>query len=405
MPVGSKRGQFLRDVNPANVAAGVTAGLWYAFGAIPLQLNAAASLHLSAETSSSWFAIIWITGAVSSIPLSLRYRQPLAITWTIPGLVFLTTVGDRYTLPEIAGASLVAGVVILGLGLAGIGERLMHWLPLPIVMGMFAGSILSYATGIFSQFGAEPLVVGAALAGYLSARAASRSWLPPIGCAVIAGVVAAAIAGQVHPEAFQVAPPILVIGWPAINPGSLLTLSVPLVVMAIGIGNVQGIGMLVSQGYKPPINLITVIVGVNSIVNAFFGGHPSTVARNGVAIVAGDDAGPLDTRYVANVVASLCALAIGASATTASGLLAVLPFGLVASLAGLAILSALLDALQKTVKTDLPMGAFFALVIAASPLTLLGIGSAFWAIIGGLLVSLVVERVPLLRAVRSGQVR
>jgi predicted benzoate:H+ symporter BenE len=39
---------------------------------------------------------------------------------------------------------------------------------------------------------------------------------------------------------------------PAFDPGSLLAVSVPLVVMAIGIGNVQGIGMLVNQGYRPP---------------------------------------------------------------------------------------------------------------------------------------------------------
>src|SRR5215213_10957647 len=75
------------------------------------------------EAASSWFFIIWFTGVVSSILFTLRYRQPLAINWTIPGLVFLATVSDRYTLPEIAGASLVAGIMILILGFLGIGAR------------------------------------------------------------------------------------------------------------------------------------------------------------------------------------------------------------------------------------------------------------------------------------------
>ena len=88
-------GRSLRaDLNGANVAAGVTAGLWYAFGAIPIQLEAAASFDLTPEAASSWFFIIWFTGAVSSVLFTLRYRQPLAITWTIPGLVFLATVSD-----------------------------------------------------------------------------------------------------------------------------------------------------------------------------------------------------------------------------------------------------------------------------------------------------------------------
>ena len=390
------------DLNGANVAAGVTAGLWYAFGAIPIQLGAAASFDLTPEAASSWFFIIWFTGAVSSILFTLRYRQPLAITWTIPGLVFLATVSDLYTLPEIAGASLAAGIMILALGFLGVGARLMRWLPLPIVMGMFAGSILGYATGIFEQLGAQPWVVGAAIVGYLGARGLGRTWLPPVGGAVVAGLAAAAVAGQVHPEAFRWSLPAVVPLVPAFDPGSLLAVSVPLVVMAIGIGNVQGLGMLVNQGYRPPTNLLTIVMGINSIINAVFGGHPSTVARNGVAILAGDDAGPRDQRYVANLIASLFALFLALSAMTASALLEVFPISLVASLAGLAILSVLMDALQKTVATDLRLGAFFALIIAASPFTILGIGSAFWALVGGFLVSLLLERPALAQTLRAG---
>ena len=390
------------DLNGANAAAGVTAGLWYAFGAIPIQLEAAASFDLTPEAASSWFFIIWFTGAVSSILFTLRYRQPLAITWTIPGLVFLATVSGLYTLPEIAGASLAAGIMILALGFLGVGARLMRWLPLPIVMGMFAGSILSYATGIFEQLGAQPWVVGAAIVGYLGARRLGRTWLPPVGGAVVAGLAAAAVAGQVHPEAFRWSLPAVVPLVPAFDPGSLLAVSVPLVVMAIGIGNVQGLGMLVNQGYRPPTNLLTIVMGINSIINAVFGGHPSTVARNGVAILAGDDAGPRDQRYVANLIASLFALFLALSAMTASALLEVFPISLVASLAGLAILSVLMDALQKTVATDLRLGAFFALIIAASPFTILGIGSAFWALVGGFLVSLLLERPALAQILRAG---
>ena len=391
------RRSVLRDVNGANIAAGLTAGLWYAFGAIPLHLDAAASLRLAPGATSSWFFIIFFTSAVSSVVLTLRCRQPLAIGWTIPGLVFLATGGTRYSHAEIAGASLVAGVSIVVLGLLGVGERLMRWLPLPLVMGLFAGSILGYATGIFGHLGAQPWVGGAANLGYLGARALARSWLPPVGGAVVAGVVAAALAGQVHAAAFRWSPPLVAPVWPAFNPGSLVALAVPLVVLAIGIGNVQGIGFLVQQGYRPPVKLVTVVVGLNSIVNAVFGGHPSTVQGSGVAIVAGAEAGPRDQRYVANLVAALCALLLALSATTASALLGVLPMSLVATFAGLAILSALMDALRQAVVTELPIGAFFALVIAASPLTFLGIGSAFWALAGGVLVSLLLERPAVLR--------
>jgi benzoate membrane transport protein len=347
------------------------------------------------------FFVIWLTGAIASIPLTLRYRQPLAITWTIPGLVFLASTGDRYSPGELAGASLVAGILIVALGLVGFGTALMRWLPFPIVMGMFAGSILGYVTGIFEQLDTDPGVVGAAIAGYLGARALGRSWLPPVAGALALGLTAAAVAGQVDPAAFEWSPPHIEPVAPVLGIESVLALSIPLVVMAVGIGNVQGIGMLLSKGYSAPVDRLTVVVGVNSVVNAIFGGHPSTVARNGVAILASEDAGPREQRYVANLVASLFALFLGFSATTAATLLDVLPVSLVVALAGLAILTAFVEALQRSFTTDLPMGALFAFGIAASPLTLFGVGSAFWALVGGMLASLVVERPMLRRTLRE----
>jgi benzoate membrane transport protein len=239
--------------------------------------------------------------------------------------VFLASTGDRYSPGELAGASLVAGILIVALGLVGFGTALMRWLPFPIVMGMFAGSILGYVTGIFEQFDTHPGVVGAAIAGYLGARALGRSWLPPVAGALALGLTAAAIAGQVHPAAFEWSPPHIVPVAPVLGIESVLALSIPLVVMAVGIGNVQGIGMLLSKGYSAPVDRLTVVVGVNSVVNAIFGGHPSTVARSGVAILASEDAGPRERRYVANLVASLFALFLGFSATTAATLLDVLP--------------------------------------------------------------------------------
>jgi benzoate membrane transport protein len=73
----------------------------------------------------------------------------------------------------------------------------------------------------------------------------------------------------------------------------------------------------------------------------------------------------------------------------------------VGALAGLAILTAFVEALQRSFTTDLPMGALFPFGIAASPLTLFGVGSAFWALVGGMLASLVVERPMLRRTLRE----
>jgi benzoate membrane transport protein len=270
-------------------------------------------------------------------------------------------------------------------------------------MGVFAGGVLGYASGIFTHLGTQPWSVGAAIAGYLAARALGRAWLPPMAGGVLAGLLAAAAAGQVHPEAVSWSPPQVEAVGPAFNPASLLALSLPLVLITLAMGGVQGMGMLESQGYQPPTRVLTLVLGINSAINAAFGGHTSTIQNNGIAMLAGPDAGPREHRYVACLIASSWALVLGLCASTAGSLPGVLPAGLVASLAGLAILSALMDALRKVVVTDLPMSAFFALAIAASPLTLLGIGSAFWALAGGLGVSLLVERRALLAVAKTAR--
>ena len=91
--VGSVRPRrtLLRDFNSANIAAGLTAGLFYLFGAIPLFLSAAQRLNLSAAETTSWFFITFMTSAVSSLVLSIVLRTPVPIGWSVPGLVFLAT--------------------------------------------------------------------------------------------------------------------------------------------------------------------------------------------------------------------------------------------------------------------------------------------------------------------------
>jgi benzoate membrane transport protein len=395
------RRSWFADANGANLAAGMTAGLFYAFGAIPIHLEAMARLGLSSSAAVSWFFITFTTSAMGSFFLTIRYRLPLPIGWSIPALVFLAGTDDRYNHAEITGACLMAGVAIVAVGLLGVSEHLMRLLPLPIVMGMFAGNVLGIVSGAFKYLETQPWVVGAAIAGYVGARLVGRSWCPPVAGAFVAGLIVSAVTAQVRPDAFEWSAPSAALIRPQFDPMSVLALSAPLVVMVIGMGGVQGIGYLVCEGFRPPVRLLTVWIGMTTLVNAGFGGHVATIQNNGVAILGGPDAGPRHQRYVGSVVASVLACLLGLFAATASTLLAILPVGFVPALAGLALLSALLDALRKVTLTDLPMGAFFALAIAASRVTLFGISAPFWALVGGLIVSFLLERPALRQAWRA----
>ncbi len=385
-----------RDINAAAIWAGVTAFVWYAFGAVPLHIAVASQLGLSADQSSSWIFIIWTSGAVASISLSLFYRIPVPITWSIPGLIYLGTLAGEFTFSEIVGANLVAGALILFLGLLGVGGRIIAWLPLPIVMGMFAGSIFGYVTRLVSVTVEDILVAGPTVAGYLLGRLVGNPRVPPVGLAVVFGAVAVLVGGQATPEAMSWSLPVVAVPDMSFSLAAIAAISLPMVVLALGLGNVQGLGFLLGQGYKVPVNQISIVVGINSVINSLLGGHPAIVARTGVAILAGPDAGPESQRYWANLVAAPLTMIIALASGLVIPILAVLPASYVFALAGLAIFASLQDAFDKAFGSTLRFGALVAFAVAATPFSFVGITSALWAVVAGLIASLVAERDDLL---------
>ena len=386
----------MRDLSGPAIWAGLTAFVWYAFGAVPLHIGVSEQLGLSTAQTSSWIFIVWFSGALSSIAASFYFRQPIPITWTIPGLIYLGTLAERFTFAEIVGANLIAGLLLLVLGLLGVGGQIMRWLPLPIIMGMFGGSILGYVIRMVAATVEDITIAGTTVGCYLLGRFLGNPRVPPVGLAVVGGGVAITLFGTIGVQPIEWALPAFVIPQMTFSLAAVVAVTLPMVVLAMGLGNVQGLGFLSAQGYSVPVNAISTIVGVNSMVNAFLGGHPATVARTGVAILASPEAGPKSGRYWAAVIAAFLTIFMALAATPVASLLNVLPKTFIFALAGLAILSSLQDALAKAFGGSMQFGALVALAVAMTPFAVFGITSAFWAIIAGLLASLLVERGPLI---------
>jgi benzoate membrane transport protein len=213
-----------------------------------------------------------------------------------------------------------------------------------------------------------------------------------VGLAVVGGGIAVAAVGTGGAALVEWTAPALEMPDMAFSATAILAVSLPMVVLAMGLGNIQGLGYLLAQGYKVPVNPVSTLVGVNSIVNALLGGHAATVARTGVAILASADAGPAPGRYWAAVIAAVLTMIIALAATPLASLLNVLPRTYIYALAGIAIISSLQDALEKSFGGNLRFGALVALVVAATPFSVLGITSAFWAILAGVAASGFAER-------------
>lgn len=382
----------LSDLNAAALSAGIATFAIYIFMGLPVQLAVFAQLGLTAAESSSWLVVTWTTTGVVSLAVALYLRQPVSITLSIPGMIYLGTLGTQYTFGQLALANLLAGVVILALGAAGVGQRVLRWFPLPIVMGMFAGTIISFVTRLIDATVNDLSIAGPAVAAYLLGRAVDNVRVPPVGLAVIAGAAALAVGGNVTVPSVAWKTPSLIVPHFELVGSALLAVTLPMVLLTVVVGNVQGFAFLQSQGYRAHANLVTAIGGAASIVNALFGGHPAGMGRTGIAVMAGPEAGPASGRYWAGLVPGVLAVAVALAAAPVIALVEALPSTFVAAIAGLAIIAALQNAMEQAFGSRLRFGAVVAFAVAITPFAIAGITSSFWAIVAGIVASLAAER-------------
>ena len=169
-------------------------------------------------------------------------------------------------------------------------------------------------------------------------------------------------------------------------------MSPPWSCLALALGNVQGLGYLAAQGYRVPVNRVSVAVGAASIVNALLGGHQASVGRaeqRDRGRPRGRSAGPALLGGRAR--RSGLALVIAAARRRRGPVVGALPAGFVAVVTGLALLPAFQDALERAMGGLRFRGRRHAFVVAATPVQAAGIGSSSWAL-AGLGASLGVER-------------
>jgi benzoate membrane transport protein len=127
------------------------------------------------------------------------------------------------------------------------------------------------------------------------------------------------------------------------------------------------------------------VTGLFSLLAAPFGGHAVNLAAITAALCAGPDAHPDPARrYWAAVVAGGVYVVFGLLAGLATALIAVSPPVLIEAVAGLALLGAFGNSLLAAVSEPADReAAVITFVVAASGLTLFGIGGAFWGLIAG----------------------
>lgn len=382
-----------KRLNVATVGAAVVAAVFGCTGPALIIINGATEAGLPAQLISSWIFGVYVFGGLISVVLGLYYKMPVTGAWSIPGAVLVVAALQQFPFAEMVGAFLVAGALVLVLGLTGLIRKVAAWLPFPIVMAMIAGALIRFATGVVDAAVAAPVIVGAAVVGYLLLSRYVKAVPGAVG-ALVVGIAAVAVVGgfgALEGNDLGLTAPVLVA--PVFDLGAVLAVGVPLAVLVIGAENAQAIGVLIAQRYRPPVNAMTIASGIGGLLAPLFGGHNANIAGPMTAICSSEQAGEArEGRYAATVLNGLLFIGFGVLAGAAVALVTALPAALVAAVAGLAMIGVLLTAFRGAFgEGRFQVGALVALVIAISNVSLLGVSSPFWALVGGVVASAVLE--------------
>ena len=380
------------NINGKTIASGLISTIFGCTGPALIVISAAQTAGFTTADTVTWLFGIYVFGGLIGIILSLYYKLPISGAYSIPGATLMGATLTGFSFNEAAGAFIIAGVIVLIIGLTGLIGKIMKFLPVEIVMAMVAGCMLKFGTNIITYTAKDVLVCGVTVAAYLIVPRIFKKF-PGVLAALIVGVIAAVCAGEFKGDMSGVAFIAPRVVAPKFTGALILSCSIPLAALVIGAENAQAMGVLEAQGYKVPANAMTVASGIGGIVSGLFGAHNDNIAGPMTAICASDDSGPKEGRYAASVINGITFAIFGLVASYALGFVNLIPAGLVNVLAGLAMINVLIQSFRDAFSSGkFRIGAFFALITGVSGVTILHIGSAFWALVFGVIVSLICEK-------------
>ena len=386
-------GGILRHGFGHNLVNGFSAFLFAATGPGAMILAVGVAASLPGDVIAAWLFSAYALSGVLSIGVCYLYRQPLTIGYSMPGVVIVGPALVHFSMPELVGAYLVTGALILLLALTGLIRRVTAALPEPIIMAMVAGVFLPYGIRMIGAFDSSIWIACSMVAGYLavSATPTLHRRFPPVLAALVAGSIVIVVTGSFGATgnmAPRLAEPIVF--RPVFNLTAIIELVIPLTVTVVGIHNTQGFAIARHAGYKPPENMATLLCGGGTIVYGALGCVPTVVTApaNAILNVSGDP----DWRYVGGIWFGIFILVFGIFAPTAVQVGLALPTAFIATLAGLSMMPVLQSAFVSGFRGQFSLGALVTFLITVAGVSIFGIGAAFWGLVFGYAVSRIAER-------------
>jgi benzoate membrane transport protein len=379
-----------KDCSLSALVAGMIATLISYAGPLVLIFHAAKSATLAPEMLSSWVWAISIGSAVLGAMLSLRYRVPVVIAWSIPGSALLVSALPQIGINQAIGAYLVANLILLVIGVSGAFDRIIARLPGSIAAGMQAGILFSFGIEVFRALPVQPALVLSMFITYVVMRRVRPRYA--VAAVLLVGGAITIFGGQLRSELleFGLATPQWIA--PEFSLSATLNLALPLVLVALTGQFMPGMAVLRNAGYNTPASPIISASAIGGMLLAPFGCHGLNLAAVTASLCTGREAHEDPRRrYIAALAGSVTYLLFGVAGATLVSLFAAFPNALIAALAGLALYGAISDALVRSLaETKERDAGLFTFLVTASGVSFLGMSSAFWGLALGLLAHLII---------------
>jgi benzoate membrane transport protein len=326
---------------------------------------------------------------VISAAFTLYYRQPLIFLWSIPGSVLVGPALGHLSFPEVIGAFLGTGALMLALGVSGWVRRAMDAVPMPIVMAMVAGVFLRFGVDLVLAFRDALWIAAPMTLAFVIFHFVKR--IPPLIAALIVGGIAVALSGAFRPPAgalLAFAAPKLYL--PQFSWAAMVELVVPLAITVLAVQNAQGVAILTANGHKPPVDAITTACGAGAIVTGLFGAVSTCLTGPVNAVLS--STGERERQYTGALFFCFLSILFGLLAPFFTRLLLATPPAFIAALAGLAMLRVLQSAFAASFGGRFSLGALVCFLVTVADVPLLNIGAAFWGLVLGLIAARLLER-------------
>jgi benzoate membrane transport protein len=367
------------------VSAGFVATLVGFTSTIALIFHAARSLGASPDQVVSWVLALGLGMGLTTIGLSLWTRAPILITWSTPGAAVIASAATGVSLPQATGAFIVCGVLMLLCGLSGWFERIMNRIPVALASALLAGILAKFAMLAFAAVSPQPWLILGMLFTYL----VGKRWWPRYAIlgVLLVGSGLAWSQGLLNTQAlnWRLAAPVWVS--PQWSWHAIIGMGLPLFIVTMASQAVPGVSAIKVSGYPAPVSPLMSWSGVATILLAPFGGYTFNLAAITAAIVLNPHAhAEHGKRYTAAVMAGVFYLIMGLLGGAVAGLLTAFPAELVMGVAGLALLGTIANGLAASLRDErFREAAVITFLVTLSGVTLLGVGSAFWGLVAGVL--------------------